>query len=90
MVSNRLGGQPESVSYRSVVVQWLYCVRLNPERTYHAELLEGSELEKAAYTLNTKQKIVKLVGQWVALFGALLKDDPIAMDFLEVRRSEAK
>ncbi|XP_062314910.1 rap guanine nucleotide exchange factor 3 isoform X1 [Osmerus eperlanus] len=59
-----------------------------PERTYHAELSEGSELEKAAYTLNTKQKIVKLVGQWVALFGVLLKDDAIAVDFLEGLREE--
>uniref|UniRef100_A0A673WL49 Rap guanine nucleotide exchange factor 3 n=1 Tax=Salmo trutta TaxID=8032 RepID=A0A673WL49_SALTR len=52
--------------------------------TYHAEPSEGSELEKAAYTLNTKQKIVKLIGQWVALFSQMLKDDPIAVDFLEV------
>uniref|UniRef100_A0A8C7GVK7 Rap guanine nucleotide exchange factor 3 n=1 Tax=Oncorhynchus kisutch TaxID=8019 RepID=A0A8C7GVK7_ONCKI len=52
--------------------------------TYHAEPSEGSELEKAAYALNTKQKIVKLIGQWVALFSQMLKDDPIAVDFLEV------
>uniref|UniRef100_A0A6Q2XWL5 Rap guanine nucleotide exchange factor (GEF) 3 n=1 Tax=Esox lucius TaxID=8010 RepID=A0A6Q2XWL5_ESOLU len=52
--------------------------------TYHSEPSEGSELEKAAYALNTKQKIVKLIGQWVALFGQFLKDDPIAVDFLEV------
>ncbi|XP_038866584.1 rap guanine nucleotide exchange factor 3-like isoform X3 [Salvelinus namaycush] len=50
---------------------------------YHAEPSEGSDLEKAAYALNTKQKIVKLICQWVALFGQLLKDDPIAVDFLE-------
>uniref|UniRef100_A0A8C7RLZ0 Rap guanine nucleotide exchange factor (GEF) 3 n=1 Tax=Oncorhynchus mykiss TaxID=8022 RepID=A0A8C7RLZ0_ONCMY len=52
--------------------------------TYLAEPSEGSELEKAAYALNTKQKIVKLIGQWVALFSQMLKDDPIAVDFLEV------
>uniref|UniRef100_A0A8C7IB06 Rap guanine nucleotide exchange factor 3 n=1 Tax=Oncorhynchus kisutch TaxID=8019 RepID=A0A8C7IB06_ONCKI len=52
--------------------------------TYHAEPSEGSDLEKAAYALNTKQKIVKLICQWVALFGQLLKDDPIAVEFLEV------
>uniref|UniRef100_A0A8C7RMM2 Rap guanine nucleotide exchange factor (GEF) 3 n=1 Tax=Oncorhynchus mykiss TaxID=8022 RepID=A0A8C7RMM2_ONCMY len=57
---------------------------LIPECTYHAEPSEGSDLEKAAYALNTKQKIVKLICQWVALFGQLLKDDPIAVDFLEV------
>uniref|UniRef100_A0A4W5N4I0 Rap guanine nucleotide exchange factor 3 n=1 Tax=Hucho hucho TaxID=62062 RepID=A0A4W5N4I0_9TELE len=51
--------------------------------TYHAEPSEGSDLEKAAYALNTKQKIVKLICQWVALFGQLLKDDLIAVDFLE-------
>ncbi|CAB1336576.1 unnamed protein product [Coregonus sp. 'balchen'] len=50
--------------------------------TYHADPSEGSDLEKAAYALNTKQKIVKLICQWVALFGQLLKDDPIAVDFL--------
>jgi hypothetical protein len=27
---------------------------------------------------------VKLIGQWVALFSQMLKDDPIAVDFLEV------
>uniref|UniRef100_A0AAR2KBP7 Rap guanine nucleotide exchange factor (GEF) 3 n=1 Tax=Pygocentrus nattereri TaxID=42514 RepID=A0AAR2KBP7_PYGNA len=45
---------------------------------------EGSELEKAAYALNTKQKIVKLVGQWVALCSPLLKEDLVALQFLEV------
>nr|XP_046221815.1 rap guanine nucleotide exchange factor 3 isoform X4 [Oncorhynchus gorbuscha] len=55
---------------------------------YHAEPSEGSDLEKAAYALNTKQKIVKLICQWVALFGQLLKDDPIAVDFLETLGEE--
>uniref|UniRef100_A0A8C7RND9 Rap guanine nucleotide exchange factor (GEF) 3 n=1 Tax=Oncorhynchus mykiss TaxID=8022 RepID=A0A8C7RND9_ONCMY len=61
---------------------------LNLECTYLAEPSEGSELEKAAYALNTKQKIVKLIGQWVALFSQMLKDDPIAVDFLETLRKE--
>uniref|UniRef100_A0A4W5LTX3 Rap guanine nucleotide exchange factor 3 n=1 Tax=Hucho hucho TaxID=62062 RepID=A0A4W5LTX3_9TELE len=56
--------------------------------TYHAEPSEGSELEKAAYALNTKQKTVKLIGQWVALFSQMIKDDPIAVDFLETLRKE--
>ncbi|XP_030624631.1 rap guanine nucleotide exchange factor 3 [Chanos chanos] len=56
---------------------------------YHAEPSEGSELEKAAYALNTKQKVIKLVGQWVTLYGPLLKDDPIASAFLEKLREEA-
>uniref|UniRef100_A0A8C7MPJ7 Rap guanine nucleotide exchange factor 3 n=1 Tax=Oncorhynchus kisutch TaxID=8019 RepID=A0A8C7MPJ7_ONCKI len=58
------------------------------ECTYHAEPSEGSDLEKAAYALNTKQKIVKLICQWVALFGQLLKDDPIAVEFLETLGEE--
>ncbi|XP_023271358.1 rap guanine nucleotide exchange factor 3-like isoform X1 [Seriola lalandi dorsalis] len=55
---------------------------------YQAELSEGSDQEKAAYILNTKQKVVKLVGQWVALYGLLLKEDPIALDFLERLKKE--
>lgn len=58
---------------------------LNQHCTYQAQLAEGSEQEKTAYVLNIKQKVVKLVGQWVALFGLHLKEDPIALDFLEVR-----
>ncbi|KAB5546488.1 hypothetical protein PHYPO_G00072630 [Pangasianodon hypophthalmus] len=48
----------------------------------------GSELEKAAYALNTKQKIVKLVSQWVALCGSQLKEDPVASHFLEKLKEE--
>ncbi|XP_044068628.1 rap guanine nucleotide exchange factor 3 isoform X2 [Siniperca chuatsi] len=55
---------------------------------YQAELSEGSDQEKAAYILNTKQKVVKLIGQWVALYGLLLKEDPIALDFLERMKKE--
>ncbi|XP_038577874.1 rap guanine nucleotide exchange factor 3 isoform X1 [Micropterus salmoides] len=55
---------------------------------YQAELSEGSDQEKAAYIINTKQKVVKLIGQWVALFGLLLKEDPIASDFLETMKKE--
>lgn len=61
------------------------CYTLNQHCTYQAQLAEGSEQEKTAYVLNIKQKVVKLVGQWVALFGLHLKEDPIALDFLEVR-----
>ncbi|XP_029011620.1 rap guanine nucleotide exchange factor 3 [Betta splendens] len=55
---------------------------------YQAQLSEGSDQEKAAYVLNTKQKVVKLVGQWVALFSLLLKEDPVALDFLERLKKE--
>ncbi|XP_053704891.1 rap guanine nucleotide exchange factor 3 isoform X2 [Synchiropus splendidus] len=55
---------------------------------YWAELCEGSEMERSAYVDNAKQKVVKLVGQWVALFGPLLKDDSVASDFLEKLKKE--
>lgn len=55
---------------------------------YQAELLNGSEQEKAAYVLSKKQRVVKLVGQWVAVYGLMLRDDPIAADFLETLRKE--
>uniref|UniRef100_A0A8C5FS80 Rap guanine nucleotide exchange factor (GEF) 3 n=1 Tax=Gadus morhua TaxID=8049 RepID=A0A8C5FS80_GADMO len=48
-------------------------------------MFTGSELEKADYSLAARQKVVKLLGQWVLLYGRLLKDDPVALDFLEVR-----
>ncbi|XP_035499727.2 rap guanine nucleotide exchange factor 3 isoform X4 [Scophthalmus maximus] len=55
---------------------------------YQAELSDGSEQENAAYVLNTKQKVVKLLCQWVALYGLLLKEDPVALDFLERLKKE--
>ncbi|KAK2851819.1 hypothetical protein Q5P01_008095 [Channa striata] len=51
-------------------------------------LSEGSDQEKASYVLNTKQKVVKLICQWVVLYGLLLKDDPAARDFLERLKKE--
>lgn len=68
-----------------LVCKALYVVPFNRHCTYQAELSEGSDQEKASYILTTKQKLVKLIGQWVALYGLLLKEDPIASDFLEVR-----
>uniref|UniRef100_A0A8C1B002 Rap guanine nucleotide exchange factor (GEF) 3 n=2 Tax=Cyprinus carpio TaxID=7962 RepID=A0A8C1B002_CYPCA len=50
---------------------------------------EGTDLEKAAYALNTKQKVVKLVAHWVALYGPLLRDNPVASEFLEVKIKSA-
>lgn len=55
---------------------------------YHAEPSEGSEPERAAYALHAKQRVVKLIGQWVALYGLLLRDDPHALDFLERLKKE--
>ncbi|XP_067381810.1 rap guanine nucleotide exchange factor 3 isoform X2 [Channa argus] len=55
---------------------------------YQAELSEGSDQEKAAFILNTKQKVVKLICQWVVLYGLLLKEDHGALDFLERLKKE--
>ncbi|XP_074498908.1 rap guanine nucleotide exchange factor 3 isoform X2 [Sebastes fasciatus] len=55
---------------------------------YKAELSEGSDQEKASYILTTKQRVVKLIGQWVVLYGLLLKEDPIALESLERLRKE--
>nr|XP_046251560.1 rap guanine nucleotide exchange factor 3 isoform X3 [Scatophagus argus] len=66
------------------------CSQLCPalQHQYQAELSEGSDQEKDSYILTRKQKVVKLIGQWVALYGLLLKEDPIAMDFLERLKKE--
>ena len=53
--------------------------------TYHAAPSKGSEQEKADYLFGARQKVVKLTGQWVLLYGVLLKEDRVALDFLEVR-----
>uniref|UniRef100_A0A087Y439 Rap guanine nucleotide exchange factor 3 n=1 Tax=Poecilia formosa TaxID=48698 RepID=A0A087Y439_POEFO len=55
------------------------------QHQYPAELSKGSDQEKTAYIFNTKQKVVKLIAQWVALYGLLLKEDPEVGDFLEQR-----
>lgn len=57
----------------------------NRNCTYQAELSKGSDQEKASYILTAKRKVVKLVCHWVALYDLLLKEDPVALDFLEVR-----
>ncbi|KAL2079652.1 hypothetical protein ACEWY4_025396 [Coilia grayii] len=43
----------------------------------------GSELERAASTLRTRERVGKLVVQWVALYGLLLMDNPAVVRFLE-------
>uniref|UniRef100_A0A672G6W4 Rap guanine nucleotide exchange factor 3-like n=1 Tax=Salarias fasciatus TaxID=181472 RepID=A0A672G6W4_SALFA len=60
--------------------------QLCPALLHQYPLSDGSDQEKAAFILSTKQKVVKLIGQWVALFGLLLRDDPIAFEFLEVQK----
>ncbi|XP_056896342.1 rap guanine nucleotide exchange factor 3 isoform X3 [Takifugu flavidus] len=55
---------------------------------YPAELSKGSDQEKASYILTAKRKVVKLVCHWVALYDLLLKEDPVALDFLERLKKE--
>uniref|UniRef100_A0A8C4F7K1 Rap guanine nucleotide exchange factor (GEF) 3 n=1 Tax=Dicentrarchus labrax TaxID=13489 RepID=A0A8C4F7K1_DICLA len=64
------------------------CPALQHQYPVMAELSEGSDQEKASYILTKKQKVVKLIGQWVALYGLLLKEEPIALDFLERLKKE--
>ncbi|TRZ11625.1 hypothetical protein HGM15179_015500 [Zosterops borbonicus] len=42
---------------------------------FRAEPLEGSEQDKAAYSLRKRRKILRLVSQWVLLYGRLLQGD---------------
>uniref|UniRef100_A0A8C3RGV5 Rap guanine nucleotide exchange factor 3 n=1 Tax=Cyanoderma ruficeps TaxID=181631 RepID=A0A8C3RGV5_9PASS len=42
---------------------------------FRAEPLEGSERDKAAYSLRKRRKILRLVSQWVLLYGRLLQGD---------------
>ncbi|ROL43172.1 Rap guanine nucleotide exchange factor 3 [Anabarilius grahami] len=74
-----MSGTPEKI-----LEHMLETIKLETNGTdFIAEPSEGSDLEKAAYALNTKQKVVKLVGHWVALYGPLLRDNPVAFEFLE-------
>ncbi|PKU27806.1 rap guanine nucleotide exchange factor 3 [Limosa lapponica baueri] len=43
--------------------------------SFRAEPLEGSEQEKATYSLHKRRKILRLVSQWVLLYGRLLQGD---------------
>ncbi|CAM4679940.1 unnamed protein product, partial [Caretta caretta] len=44
---------------------------------------EGSEQEKAVYSLSKRQKILRLVSQWVLLYGHLLQADHSAITLLQ-------
>nr|XP_023968502.1 rap guanine nucleotide exchange factor 3 isoform X1 [Chrysemys picta bellii] len=50
---------------------------------FHAEPSEGSEQEKAVYSLSKRQKIVRLVSQWVLLYGSLLQAEHCAITLLQ-------
>ncbi|NXD68868.1 RPGF3 factor, partial [Eolophus roseicapillus] len=42
---------------------------------FRAEPMEGSEQDKATYSLRKRRKILRLVSQWVLLYGRLLQGD---------------
>ncbi|ELV10708.1 Rap guanine nucleotide exchange factor 3 [Tupaia chinensis] len=43
----------------------------------------GSEQERSTYICNKRQQILRLVSQWVALYGPMLHTDPVATSFLQ-------
>uniref|UniRef100_A0A2K6EWP8 Rap guanine nucleotide exchange factor 3 n=1 Tax=Propithecus coquereli TaxID=379532 RepID=A0A2K6EWP8_PROCO len=50
---------------------------------FHAEPAGGSEQECSTYICNKRQQILRLVSQWVALYGSMLHTDPVATNFLQ-------
>nr|XP_033722765.1 rap guanine nucleotide exchange factor 3 isoform X4 [Tursiops truncatus] len=50
---------------------------------FHAEPMGGSEQECSTYICNKRQQILRLVSQWVALYGPMLHTDPVATSFLQ-------
>nr|XP_023411275.1 LOW QUALITY PROTEIN: rap guanine nucleotide exchange factor 3 [Loxodonta africana] len=50
---------------------------------FHAEPAGGSEQERSTYVCNKRQQILRLVSQWVALYGPVLRTDPVATSFLQ-------
>ncbi|GAB5573697.1 rap guanine nucleotide exchange factor 4 isoform X4 [Prionailurus iriomotensis] len=55
---------------------------------FHAEPSGGSEQEHSTYVCNKRQQVLRLVSQWVALYGPMLYADPVATSFLQVPGSE--
>lgn len=52
--------------------------------SFRAEPLDGSEQEKATYCLHKRRKILRLVSQWVLLYGRLLQGDRSTTALLQV------
>ncbi|XP_036722106.1 rap guanine nucleotide exchange factor 3 isoform X5 [Balaenoptera musculus] len=50
---------------------------------FHAEPAGGSEQECSTYICNKRQQILRLVSQWVALYGPVLHTDTVATSFLQ-------
>ncbi|XP_072510598.1 rap guanine nucleotide exchange factor 3 isoform X7 [Notamacropus eugenii] len=51
--------------------------------TFHGEPAGGTEQEGGIYICNKRQKILRLVSQWVTLYGPMLHIDPVAPSFLQ-------
>ncbi|KAB0402631.1 hypothetical protein E2I00_000841, partial [Balaenoptera physalus] len=54
------------------------------ERAWHPAPAGGSEQECSTYICNKRQQILRLVSQWVALYGPMLHTDTVATSFLQV------
>ncbi|XP_075685588.1 rap guanine nucleotide exchange factor 4 isoform X6 [Rhinoderma darwinii] len=50
---------------------------------YHAQPSQGSEQEKMDYAINNKRRVIRLVQLWASLYGDLVREDEVAMAFLE-------
>ncbi|KAM9305228.1 rap guanine nucleotide exchange factor 4-like [Gastrophryne carolinensis] len=50
---------------------------------YHAQPSQGTEQEKMDYAINNKRRVIRLVQLWANLYGDLLREDEVAMAFLE-------
>ncbi|CAI9534658.1 unnamed protein product [Staurois parvus] len=50
---------------------------------YHAQPSQGTEQEKMDYAINNKRRVIRLVQLWASLYGDLLREDEVAMAFLE-------
>ncbi|XP_071977810.1 rap guanine nucleotide exchange factor 4 isoform X3 [Engystomops pustulosus] len=50
---------------------------------YHAQPSQGSEQEKMDYAINNKRRVIRLVQLWANLYSDLLREDEVAMAFLE-------
>ncbi|ELK36380.1 Rap guanine nucleotide exchange factor 3, partial [Myotis davidii] len=50
---------------------------------YPSSPRDGVEQERNIYICNKRQQILRLVSQWVALYGPMLHTDPVASSFLQ-------
>ncbi|ELK08433.1 Rap guanine nucleotide exchange factor 3, partial [Pteropus alecto] len=55
---------------------------MRPDSSAH-DPTGGSEQERSTYICNKRQQILRLVSQWVALYGPMLHTDPVASSFLQ-------